>query len=125
MTIFFARLLDASLSNFHIKNAPTKFSGRGSKMCRQSYLQNHLTNFHHFWSTTIIWDDHEGADGILKYSNFFGYFIPKKLVFWLFFSYKFRAAQFQPNGTTQMHQNKNFTSASDGDDARSFKTPIF
>jgi len=47
------------------------------------------------------------------------------LVFWLFFSNKFRAAQFQPKGTTQMHQKLFFTSASDGDDARSFKTPIF
>ena len=94
-------------------------------MCRRSYLQTHLTDFYHFWPTIIIYDADNAADGILKYSNFFGYFIPKKLVFWLFFSYKFRAAQFQPNNTTQMHQNKTFTSVSDGDDARSFKMPIF
>jgi len=117
--------LDASLSNFHIKIAPTKSSGRGQKCVRGHIPRNHWTDFYHFWPTTIIYDADEGADGILGNSHFFGYFIPKKLVFWPFLGCQMCPVKFQPNDTTQMHQNINFTSASDGYDARSFKTPIF
>jgi len=51
--------------------------------------------------------------------------VRKSLVFWPFLGCQMCPVQFQPNGTTQVHQNKHFTSASDGDNARSFKTPIF
>ena len=44
MTIFFARLLDASLFNFHIKNA-TKNAPVGSKMCPRSYPSEPLNRF--------------------------------------------------------------------------------
>lgn len=102
-----------------------KFSQKvKNKTCGRSFWRNHRTDFGHFGPTTIIWVEDNAADGILKYSNFFEYLVWKRLDFLLFFRWKFRPAQFQPNGTSEMHQNVDLACTSDGDDARILKMPI-